>query len=141
MIILDTNVISEIIRADSDPNVVDWLNTQSLNTVWTTSIATMELRNGVELVTSIGRRADLERRIEAFFAQFLPGRIAPFDAPAAEVAGALMARRRRQGQTVDIRDTQIAGIAVSRGATLATRNTKHFADLPIPIVDPWNRPA
>ena len=69
--------------------------------------------------------------------EVIQGRILPFDAPAAEAAASLAAVRRRQGRPGELRDTMIAGIAIARRATLATRNVRHFADLPVAVIDPW----
>jgi predicted nucleic acid-binding protein len=79
----------------------------------------------------------IQAAFEASVRDDLDGRILSFDESAAEETAILMADRRRAGRSGDLRDTMIAGIAISRRATLATRNTRHFADLSIPIIDPW----
>jgi predicted nucleic acid-binding protein len=78
----------------------------------------------------------LEERLR-WTLEVLQGRILPFDAAAAEAGALLRARRHRRGQVIEMRDTQIAGIALSRRASIATRNTRHFADLDVPVLDPW----
>jgi hypothetical protein len=83
------------------------------------------------------RRALLMAAFDHFLTNILEGRIAPFDAAAACEAGDLMAVRRARGRPVDLRDTLIAGIALACHATLATRNTAHFEDLSVPVVNPW----
>lgn len=79
----------------------------------------------------------MEQRFDELVQLDLANRIAVFDARAAEQAAQLAAERKARGRPVDIRDTFIAGIAIAHGATLATRNAKHFADLPTPVVNPW----
>lgn len=79
----------------------------------------------------------MERDFEASINEDIEGRIAPFDEVAAEKTAALMAHRRRAGRSGELRDAMIAGIAIAHRATLATRNIRHFADLPTPVVDPW----
>ncbi len=79
----------------------------------------------------------LERDLEATLDQTLEGRIVPFDSAAAEDTAKLMDARRQGGRTGGLSDSMIAGIAIARRATLATRNTRHFADLPVPVVNPW----
>ena len=138
MIVLDTNVISAVMRDTPDPVVVAWLDRQPANEIWTTTITVFEILFGLELLAPGERR----RRLEAAFARALEedfrGRVLPFDQAAARETALIAARRRRSGLPVDFRDTQIAGIVLARRATLATRNIRHFADLPADVVDPWD---
>lgn len=138
MILLDTNVISAVMLRRPDPRVVQWLDDQPAESIWTTSVTIFEVRTGLELLPSGKRRASLEKAFRELVEQDLEGRVQVFDQPAADWAGRLAAHRQRAGRSVEIRDVQIAGIAGARRATLATRNTKHFADLDIPLVDPWS---
>lgn len=137
MIILDTNVLSALMRTAPEASVVAWLDLQPAESVWITSITVFEARLGLALLPQ-GRR---RRALEAAFAQLLEddleNRVLDFDAAAATVAAAVAADRQRAGRPADMRDTQIAGIALARRATLATRNVRHFADLKVPVVDPW----
>jgi predicted nucleic acid-binding protein len=137
MIILDTNVLSALMRTVPDTAVVAWLNRQPAESVWITSITLFEAYLGLALLPS-GRR---RKMLEATFAQLLnddlENRVLDFDSAAATEAALLAAARQKNGQLVDMRDTQIAGIAVARRATLATRNVRHFRDLTISVVDPW----
>ena len=137
MIILDTNVLSALMRQAPDRQVVAWLDEQPRSSVWTTSVTVLEVRFGLQVMPLGKRRAHLVRAFETVLADRLEGRIAPFDAVAARLAGDLMAVRHRQGRPGDLRDTMIAGIVLAQKATLATRNTSHFADLPVPVVNPW----
>ena len=139
MIILDTNVVSAMTRDGPDtPLVRDWLNRQPRSAIWTTSITVLELRFGVATMALGRARSGIELRTERLLREYLQGRIAPFDSAAAEATAALMAERRRAGRTGELRDSMIAGIAIARHAVLATRNTRHFADLPVAVVDPWS---
>ncbi len=137
MIILDTNILSALMDDAPDEAVAVWLNEQPPSLIWTTTITIFEVRLGL-LTMPIGRRrASLEHDFRRCFSEVLQGRIADFDYAAAEETAELHARRRRAGRTQELRDAMIAGIAIAHRATLATRNTRHFADLPVPVIDPW----
>ena len=137
MIILDTNVLSALMRKPPDAAVVAWLDRQPAESIWITSVTLFESRLGLALLPK-GRR---QQMLEAIFARLLDedleNRVLDFDSTAAGEASALAAERQKAGQPVDIRNTQIAGIALARRATLATRNVRHFQDLKIPLIDPW----
>lgn len=137
MIILDTNVLSALMRTAPDRPVVAWLDRQSAESVWITSITVFEARLGLALSPQGRRRRALETAFARLLEDDLENRVLDFDAPAATSAASLAAHRQRAGRPADMRDTQIAGIALSRHATLATRNVRHFADLKVPVVDPW----
>ena len=137
MIILDTNVLSALMRSDPDRAVVDWLDHQPPESVWTTSITVFEARFGLALLPSGKRRRALDGAFERLLEEDLEQRVLAFDATAAAQAATLAAGRRKAGCPVDLRDTQIAGIALARHATIATRNLKHFKDLSVPVVSPW----
>ena len=121
-----------------DPVVVRWLDSQAPESVWTTAVSVFEIRFGLELLPPTRRRKALEEAFDGMLREDLNGRVAAFDSAAAEEAAELAARRQRRGRPVDLRDTQIAGIALARRATLATRNVRHFTGLKVPIVDPWS---
>jgi len=137
VIILDTNVLSALMRKAPDPVVVAWLDRQPAESIWITSITLFEARLGLALLPRSRRRQTLE----AAFVQLLEGdlenRVLDFDRAAAIEAAALAAKRTQAGRTVDMRDTQIAGIALARRAALATRNVRDFHDLSVPVLDPW----
>ena len=137
MIILDTNVLSALMRYAPDWQVVAWLDEQPRTSVWTTSVTVLEVRFGLQVMPLGKRRAHLVRAFETVLTDRIEGRIAPFDAVAARLAGDLMAVRHRKGRPGDLRDTMIAGIVLAQKATLATRNTSHFEDLPVRVVNPW----
>jgi len=137
MMILDTNVLSALMQRQPDLAVVEWLDRQSADTVWITSVTLFEARYGLKLLADGERKALLEQRFDELVQLDLANRIAVFDVRAAEQAAHLAVDRKARGRPVDMRDTFIAGIAIARGATLATRNAKHFEDLPTPVVNPW----
>ena len=137
MIILDTNVLSALMRTLPDARVVAWLDHQPAESVWITSITLFEARLGLALLPSGRRRRTLEAAFARLLQEDLENRVLDFDSAAATEAASLAAARQKTGRPVDLRDTQIAGIALARRATLATRNVRHFGDLKISIVDPW----
>ena len=137
MIILDTNVLSALMRSAAEPLVVAWLDRQPAESAWITSITVFEARLGLALLPAGRRRRVLEMAFARLLEDDLESRVLDFDVAAANAAALLAAERQRAGRGVDMRDTQIAGIALARRATLATRNVRHFADLKIPVVDPW----
>ncbi len=138
MIILDTNVLSALMQQEPPANVVAWVDRQPTESIWITSITLFETHLGLELLPAGKKRQTLQSTFEKLLEEDLENRILDFDGTAATAAAMLAAGRQRTGLNVDIRDTQIAGIALARRATLATRNVRHFADLKIPVVDPWN---
>jgi predicted nucleic acid-binding protein len=137
MIILDTDVLSALMRAEPDQVVVRWLDRQPDSSVWTTSISLMEIRYGLQIMPAGRRRERMTEELALVLKEEIEERYAPFDIAAAQQAADLMASRKARGRPVDFRDTMIAGIALSTRATLATRNTAHFADLPVPVINPW----
>ncbi len=137
MIILDTNVLSALMRSEPEDVVVRWLDRQPAESVWTTSITVFEARFGIALLPQSGRRRTLEQSFTHLVEEDLENRILDFDGAAAAEAAALAATRQKAGRPVDFRDTQIAGIALSRHASIATRNVRHFQGLKINVVDPW----
>lgn len=137
MIILDTNVLSALMRKVPDDAVVEWLDGQPPESIWITSITLFEARLGLALLPEGKRRKALESAFVRLLEEDLEKRVLDFDTGAANEAAALAANRQRAGKAIDMRDTQIAGIALARHATLATRNTRHFADLEIKLIDPW----
>ena len=137
MIILDTNVLSAITRPEPEAAVLQWLDQQPESSVWTTSITLMEIRYGLQSMPAGRRREQMAQELEAMLKQEIGERYLFFDIAAAEKAAELMAFRKLRGRSVELRDTMIAGIALATHATLATRNVSHFADLSVPVVNPW----
>jgi len=137
VIILDTNVLSALMRDEPDPAVVTWLDAQPTKSIWTTAITIFEVRTGLELLDASRRRQRLDSAFEQLLATDLDGRVLAFDTAAADAAGTLVGKRQRAGRSIEIRDAQIAGTSLARKATLATRNVRHFKDLGVRLVDPW----
>ena len=141
MIILDTNVLSALMRTVPEAKVVAWLDRQPPESVWITSITLFETHLGLALLPAGRRRQTMEAAFVDLLKEDLENRILDFDAAAAREAALLAATRQRTGRPVDMRDTQIAGIALARRATLATRNTLNFEDVKLRLVDPWGAQA
>lgn len=137
MIILDTNVISGLMQQQPDPVVVAWLDEQPAESIWITSITLFEARYGIALLTQGQRKADLQDRFNQLLQEDLENRVLTFDDHAAAHAAELAAKRKELGRPVDMRDTFIAGIALAKRATLATRNLRHFDDLAVTVINPW----
>ena len=138
MILLDTNVLSALMRDTPDPTVVQWLDNQPAESIWTTSVTVFEIRTGIELLTPSRRHKRLDDMFTQLLTEDLAGRVQSFDLPAAHAAGTVAANQQRNGRSVEIRDVQIIGIAASRRATVATRNTRHFHGTGIDLVNPWD---
>ena len=135
MILLDTNVLSALMRDPPDSVVVGWLDALAPEEVWTTAITVFEIRHGLSRMPEGNRRHAREAAFAALLQEDFAGRIAPLDRAASEAAGRLAARREAAGRMVDVRDTLIGGIALARRATVATRNRRHFEA--IDTLDPW----
>lgn len=138
MIVLATNVLSALMRETPDPAVVEWLDSQPTQSIWTTSVTVFEIRAGIELLASSRRRKRLAETFSQLLDEDLDGRVQSFDLTAAIAAGAIAAGRQRVGHAMEVRDVQIAGIAASRHATVATRNTRHFDGTGVQLVNPWD---
>ena len=137
MIVLDTNVISALMRKEPEKRVVKWLDAQPAASVWITAITVMEIRFGLQTMPK-GRGQDtLVRAFELMLKSIIEGRIASFDAEAGIHAAELMAQRKRGGRPAEVRHTMIAGIVLANRAILATRNTQHFEDLRVAVINPW----
>jgi hypothetical protein len=137
MIILDSDVLSGLMHDSPEQRVARWLDRQSRDSVWTTAITLMEIRFGINLLPRSRQRSSLDRLLHTILTDILEARVLAFESSAATETAALMAERQLRGRRGDIRDSMIAGIAVAHQATLATRNTRHFDDLRVPVVNPW----
>jgi predicted nucleic acid-binding protein len=136
MTILDTNVLSALMHVAPDKNVVAWLDRQPRASIWITSITVLEIRFGLQIMPGGKRRSALIQSFQELLDK-IDHHVGPFDVAAAEEAADLVASRQRSGRPGDLRDTMIAGIVIAQHATLATRNTAHFEDIAVPLVDPW----
>ncbi len=138
MIILDTNVISELMRPKPFPPVAAWVARHAATELATTSITEAEILYGVEILVKSKRREGLLAAAEAMFTEDLGGRVFAFDSEAARAFSRIAAHRRALGKPISHPDAQIAAIAKTRGARLATHNAVDFADCGIDVVDPWD---
>jgi toxin FitB len=137
MIVLDTNVLSAMMRHDPDAAVRDWLDRQPVQSLWLTAISVYEIHVGIETLADGRRRRRLEEEFARAITVDFEARVLPFDKAAAAIAGRLAGARRRAGRGVETRDTMIAGIVLACRAGLATRNARHFQDLDVRVIDPW----
>lgn len=129
MIVLDTNVVSAMMRRDVDTKIRDWLDGLPPESIWVTTITIFEARFGIEVLSKGRRRQQLEDDFVQTIAEDFQGRVLGLDQSAAETSALHCAQRRLRGRPIEMRDTLIAGIVASRRAKLATRNVKHFTIL------------
>lgn len=138
MIILDTNVLSEVMRPTPSTIVESWLASQSMGRLFTTAVTQAEIFYGLALLPAGQRRAGMTAAAENMFAEDFAGRVLAFDPAAAHEFADIAATRRMAGRPIMPLDAQIAAIARSRHATVATRNVADFADCGVTLVNPWN---
>jgi len=137
VLVLDTNVLSELMRSAPTRAVVEWLDTQPPESLFTTTVTQAEILFGIELLAQGERRRGLAAAVDAMFAEDFCDRILPFDCVAAVAFASIAADRRRAGKPIAQLDAQIAAIARSRGAAVATRNVSDFIGCGVELVDPW----
>jgi len=137
MIVLDTNVISELFLLRPSSAVESWVADQPTASLFTTTVTEAEILYGVRLLPDGKRRRDLLAAIEPIFWEDFAGRVLPFDREAADAYATLAVDRRQSGRPISQFDAQIAGIALSRGAAVATRNVADFEGIGLTIIDPW----
>jgi hypothetical protein len=138
MIILDTNVLSEVVKPAPSAQVLRWLAAHPPERLFITTITQAEILYGLELLGSGKRRTALRAAVNAMFEEDFAGRILPFDAEAARAFAGIAADRRASGRPISQLDAQIAAIARSHGAAVATRNTHDFDDCGIKVLNPWS---
>jgi predicted nucleic acid-binding protein len=138
MIVLDTNVLSELVKAQPAQRVLDWLDSLEARHVATTAVTAAELWYGIRRMPDSRRRSTLAAGIDAMLYEDLQGRIEVFDAAAAGRYADIVTSRELQGQPIGAADAQIAAICANRHATLATRNIKDFVNTGIELIDPWS---
>ena len=139
MIILDTNVISELIHPSPSANVMDWVAGQAAPNLYLSTISEAELRYGVEITPTGQRRNRLLGEIEGMLQEDFAGRILPFDSAAAQAYAVVAAARRAAGRPINHADCQIAAIARCRGASVATRDVTGFEGCGIEVTNPWGQ--
>ena len=137
MILLDTNVVSELMRLPTDSSVEAWVAGHPAEELFFSAVGEAELRYGVA-VMPMGRRRDrLASEIEDMLREDFEGRVLPFDSAAALAYAEVASARRAAGRPAPMADSQIAAIARSRGMAVATRNVRDFAEMGIDVIDPW----
>ncbi|MFL6111637.1 MAG: type II toxin-antitoxin system VapC family toxin [Catenulispora sp.] len=137
MIILDTNVVSELMRAVPDPTVAAWAVNADPD-MCVTALTVAEIRYGIARLPEGQRKHDIMAAANKLLTAFAQ-RIVPFDLTAATRYGDLVADREANGRPISVFDAQIAAVCQARSATLATRNAKDFEDTGVTVVDPWSR--
>ena len=137
MIVLDTNVLSELMRPAPDTTITNWVATQSAANLFVTTITQAEILHGVLLLPQGRRRDAIEVAADAMFEEDFAGRILPFSSLAARAYAEIAVARRQSGRPISQFDAQIAAIARSAGAAVATRNVPDFEGCGIRVIDPW----
>ena len=140
MIILDTNVLSEPMRANGHAEVAAWLDRQVTDTLYLTTVNLAKLLLGVALIPLGLRRSKLETRLSEVTSTFGAARTLPFDVQAARLFAILVARARSAGHAIAVADGQIAAIAAAHGFSVATRDIAPCVAAGIPVINPWNAP-
>lgn len=140
MFLIDTNVISELMRATPAPSVLNWFSTQDPSTLYLSAVTEAELRTGIAILPAGQRREGLKAALDATIAEDFEGRILPFDTDAAKTYADIASMRRAAGRPIADADCQIAAIARAAGATVATRNLRDFEGCGVDLVNPWGGP-
>ncbi len=138
MIVLDTNVLSELMKATPSESVNLWVARQPPSSLFITTVAQAEILYGLALLPSGSRRDSLEAAAQAMFEEDFAGHILPFDIAAAYQFAEIASERRQSGRPISQFDAQIAAIARSRGAALSTRNIRDFEGCGLQVFNPWN---
>lgn len=138
MTIVDTNVVSELLRPTPEARVEQWLAAQDGFDIYLTAISEAELRYGIAIMSSGKRRDALAEAIDRILHDDMAGRIVAFESAAAEAYATIAATRRATRRPIAQSDCQIAAIARAHGAAVATRNTSDFEGCGIDLIDPWS---
>jgi predicted nucleic acid-binding protein len=137
MFLIDTNVISELMRATPAPSVLNWFSTQDPSTLYLSAVTEAELRTGIAILPAGQRREVLKVALDATLTVDFEGRILPFDTDAAKTYAEIAAGRRSSGRPITDADCQIAAIARAAGMPVATRNTRDFEGCGVDVINPW----
>jgi toxin FitB len=140
MFVLDTNILSAMMRLQSEPVVAAWISAQPAELLFTTSLSQAEVLSGLAIMPNGRRRSDLEAAARLMFLEDFEGRVLPFDMKAAAAYADIFAGRRRAGRPASTIDLMIASIARSHGASMVTGDTGGFEDCGVPLVNPWETP-
>jgi len=135
--VLDTNVVSELMRPLPAPSVLAWFDAMTLAALAITAVTVMEIRFGIGALPAGRRRDSLDQRFDAFLAQGFGGAVLPFEAQAAQATASIRAVRQAAGEPISIEDAMIAGIARAAGLVVVTRDGGGFARCGVAVVDPW----
>jgi len=138
MIILDTNVISEPLRQAPEGKVIEWINAQALDTLYLSAITVAELRFGMASLPAGKRRKTLQESLEKQVLPLFTGRVLPFDMPASQAYGKLMAKARAAGMAIGNADGYIAAMAAANGMMVATRDFSPFEAAGVGVINPWD---
>ena len=141
MILIDTNVVSELMRPVPEPAVLAWFGAQDPSAFHLSAVSEAELRRGVEVLPEGRRRDALRAAVDAMVAEDFAGRVLPFDGAAAVVFAAVFAQRRAAGRPISFPDCQIAATARAHGASVATRNVADFEKCGVEVANPWEEAA
>jgi hypothetical protein len=136
MIVLDTNVVSEMMRRHPAAAVLAWLDKQG-DPLWITSVTVQEIEYGIERLRETSRKAMLRAAFDRALVEIIAPRVLAFDEEAARMAGAISALRERDGRPIHIADSQIAAMVRCNSATLVTRDVQDFAGLNLDLINPW----
>lgn len=137
--VLDTNVVSELMRTAPEPAVLNWLDAQPSSELWLTAVVAAELMFGVARLPEGARKQQLAHNVAAMLEQDFAGQVLAYDLAAASIYAELVAQRERTGRPIAMADAQIAAICLAHGASLVTRNEKDFEGLGLVVINPWNR--
>jgi toxin FitB len=140
MFVLDTNILSAMMRLQLEPEVAAWISGQPAELLFTTSLSQAEVLSGLAIMPKGRRRSDLEAAARIMFVEDFDGRVLPFDMKAAAAYADAFAARRRAGRPASTIDLMIASVARSHGASIVTRDTGGFEDCGVPLINPWETP-
>ena len=138
MVVIDTNIVSELMRAEPNAEVLAWMDDRPPRDLFVTAVTEAEVRTGSALLLEGRRRRGLAEACERAFGSLFAGQVLPFDSDAARAYAEIVAARRVLGRPVSQADGQIAAIARSRGMAVATRNIRDFQDMGVDVFDPWD---
>lgn len=141
MILIDTNVVSELMRPVPAPAVLDWFGVEDPSALHLSAVSEAELRRGVAVLPEGRRRDALRAAIDAMVAEDFAGRVLPFDSAAAAAFALVFAKRQAAGRPISFADCQIAATARAHGAAVATRNARDFEGCKIDVLNPWDGTA
>ncbi|OMB98317.1 plasmid stabilization protein [Mycobacterium sp. NS-7484] len=138
MIVLDTNVVSELMRPAPEPGVTSWVDSLDVADIWLTVVTAAELMCGVARLPNGRRRRELRAKVDGLLAEDFQDRILPFDALAATHYADIVADRERSGLQISMAYGQVAAICRNWNAGLATRNVSDFVDIGVDLINPWD---